>query len=344
MKSTVWNELTSTIARVFEDVNNYGEEQIQVNCPKCQERDDLAEPDGKFNLEINLKKRKFRCWKCESPYFSGDLKRLIEKYGSYSDISEYNEYVEHNFDIFEDEEEEKEEEKVIELPKEFIAFKDMDFKNKDHMDAYNYLIFDRKLEREIILKFQLGFCIEGRYKKRIIVPSINKNGMINYFAARTYVGAKPPYDNVKSSKDVIIFNEGFIDWDSTVYLVEGPFDFLSFNFNTIPLLGKVIGEKLFLTLNLYKPNIVVILDPDAWSNAVRLYQQLRNIYVDCEEKVKILELDVIAKDEKGNILYDKYKNPIKYDLDELKRNKGMGAVIEELKKARQLVDDDFLYV
>jgi hypothetical protein len=337
MAKNSWSELTMLIERIFDDVQSKGFEQIQVNCPRCQEREDLPEPDGKHNLEINLQKRKFRCWKCDDPFFSGDLLYLVRLFGSYDDIKEYKEYVENNFDSLFDEEEKKVVVETVELPKEFIPFSDINTSNPDHMEAYKYLIFDRKLTREIILRFRLGFCLEGRYKKRIIIPSFDANGMINYFVGRTYVeGHKPPYDNVKASKDSIIFNEGFIDWDATVYLVEGPFDYLSFPINTIPLLGKTLGKKLFYTLKEKKPDVIIILDPDAWRNSMVLYQQLLTIYHDCEQKVKIVKLNVWDVDVKGK--------KTMYDLDEIKRNKGVSTVIEEIKKARQLVDDDYLYV
>ena len=55
-------EFHSIIENVFGDVQGLMQsEQIQVNCPQCQEREGLSEPDGKFNLEINTGKRMFRC-------------------------------------------------------------------------------------------------------------------------------------------------------------------------------------------------------------------------------------------------------------------------------------------
>jgi hypothetical protein len=322
-----WSELTTLISRIFDDVKNEGSEQIQVNCPRCQEAADLPEPDGKYNLEINLRKKKFRCWKCDEPFFSGDLKYLVRLYGSTDDIKEYKEYEEHNLDVLIDEEE-KVVIKDVELPDEFIPFSSLITSNPAHMEAYNYLVLDRKIPYETIIKFRLGFCLQGRYKKKIVIPSFDANGKINYYATRSYDKyAKIKHDNLKSSKDAIIFNEGYVDWDSTVYLVEGPFDFLSFNVNTIPVLGKVMGEKLFFKLKEKKPDIIVILDPDAWKNAMGLYDQLLTIYYDCEEKVKIVKMNT-----------DK-----KYDLDELKRFEGITAVIEQIKEARQLKDEDYLF-
>ncbi len=340
-----WGELTSIISRIFYyDVKNEGGEQIQVCCPKCQENENLSESDGKYNLEINLRKKKFRCWKCDSPFFSGDLKALIKYSGDADDIRDYNEYVENNFDVLLDDEE-KVVVEIVDLPSEYISFRDMNISNPDHIEAYNYLVRERQLNYDTIIKYNLGFCVEGRYKKRVIIPSYDATGNLNYFVARaTQKWMKPPYDNFKSSKDAIIFNEGFIDWDSTVYLVEGPFDYLSFPLNTITMLGKVMGKKLFFTLMEKKPDIIVILDPDAWSNAIKLYDQIQSIYYDCLDKVKIVKLDIKAIDKTGNIVLNRNKKPVMYDLDEVKKNLGVQRVIEEIRKARQLVDDDYLCV
>ena len=58
-------EFHAIIQNIFGDVHGYMQtEQLQVNCPRCQEREGLSYPDGKYNLEINTGKRMFRCWKC----------------------------------------------------------------------------------------------------------------------------------------------------------------------------------------------------------------------------------------------------------------------------------------
>lgn len=321
-----WSELTTLVSRIFDDVKNAGGEQIQVNCPRCQEQAELSEPDGKFNLEINLRVKKFRCWKCNEPFFSGDLKYLVSLFGSTDDIKEFREYAEHNLD-YQIDEEERMVIKDVELPPEFIPFTSLNTNSAAHMEAYNYLVLKRKLTHDTILKFRLGFCLEGRYSKKIVIPSFDANGKINYFASRTYDDyAKIKHDNLKSSKDAIIFNEGYVDWDSTVYLVEGPFDFLAFPVNTIPVLGKTLGERLFFKIKEKKPDIIVILDPDAWRNAIIIYQQLLTIYDDCEDKVKIVEL----------------KSDKNYDLDELKRKVGISEVIKQIKGARRLTNDDYI--
>ena len=80
---------------------------------------------------------------------------------------------------------------------------------------------------------------------------------------------------------------------------------------------------MFLKLKELKPDVVVLLDPDAYKNAVELYYMLYTIYVGCEDRVKIVKL------------------PTEEDLDELRRNKGVDEVIKSLRTARGLTIDDY---
>ena len=116
---------------------------------------------------------------------------------------------------------------------EFVSFSQMDASNPEHFEAYNYLVNERKISRDIILRYRLGFCTTGKYANRIIIPSFDASGDVNYFVGRYYgtdkkIKQKIPYLNPVADKDVIIFNEGLVNWDSTVYLVEGAFEMLSF--------------------------------------------------------------------------------------------------------------------
>lgn len=319
-------EFHSIIQNIFGDVNGLNDsEQLQVNCPRCQEREGLSYPDGKYNLEINTGKRMFRCWKCEEPRFSGSLGRLIRTYGGHADYEMYKSYA----GIFQDYVFDEEKEYVqVKLPEEMIYFSQMNASNPEHFEAYNYLVTERKIDREIILRYRLGFCTTGKYAKRIIIPSFDAQGEINYFVGRYYgtdqkIRKKLPYLNPYANKDVIIFNEGIVNWDSTLYLVEGAFEMLSFPVNIIPMLGKTLSTTLFLKLQKLKPDVVVLLDPDAYKNSIELYYTLYTIYIGCEERVKIVKL------------------PTKDDLDELRKNDGHDAVLSALYGARGLILDDY---
>jgi len=324
MKNFRGQEFHAIIENIFGEVKGLNtSEQLQANCPKCAEL--LGYSDEKFNLEINTgNKRVFRCWKCDNPQFSGSLGRLIRIYGTSIDYDLYKSYAS-IYSEYSYEEDEKEY-VPVKLPDEMILFSQMETSNTDHLEAYNYLVLERKISREIINKYRLGFCITGKYSKRIIIPSYDKNGEINYFVARNYDKSdrkKKPYDNPKSDKDKIIFNEGYVNWDSTIFLMEGVFEMLSFPVNAIIMLGKTISTTLFLKLKELKPDIVVLLDPDAYKNSIELFYTLHTIYVGCEEKVKIVKL------------------PNNDDLDELRKKYGIDEVIKCLYTARGLTVDDY---
>ena len=317
-------EFHNILYKIFDgDVKGINEsEQLKVNCPRCQQRDGLSYPDGKYNLEINTAKRVFKCWKCEEPRFSGNLGKLIRIYGNNADYELYKSYssILGDYGRYNEETDDVE----IILPKEFIPFTDIDLNNSEHMKAYNYLIFDRKIPREKILKYRLGFCVEGRYKKRIIIPSYDKNGDLNYFVSRAYdPKINPKYLNPKKNKSFFIFNEGYINWDKTVYIVEGAFDMLSLPSNAIPLLGKNIFDYLYEVLSEKKPNIVILLDPDAMQSAVSLFFMLSRIYDIGDERLKLIELN------NNN------------DINDIMKNKGDNGVADILRTARTLTIDDY---
>ena len=317
-------EFHAILQNIFGDIKGLNvSEQLQINCPRCQEREGLAYPDGKFNLEINTVRRVFRCWRCEEPRFSGSLRRLIRTFGTSIDYELYKSYE----DIYGDLEYREDEEReyiAVKLPNEMILFSQMDGSNPEHFEAYNYLINERKISRDIILKYRLGFCTNGKHAKRIIIPSYDKNGEVNYFVARSYdpKEKKRKYLNPEADKNKFIFNEGLIDWgDSLLFIVEGVFDMLSLP-NAVPLLGKTMSTTLYYKLKELKPKIVVALDPDAWINEMNIYNTLQLIYGEKDNNILVLNL-------KG-----------KYDIDETRKLMGEGEVIKLLYGARKLNDND----
>lgn len=312
-------EFYSIINGIFSQINGSGP-QFQVDCPRCAELGGLSGSDGKFNLEINFAKRVYRCWKCESPSFSGSLGKLIRLYGSNSDYDLYKSYASiYGSDYLYNENEE--EYIQAKLPDEMILFSQMEENNLDHFEAYNYVINDRKLSRETILKHRLGFCLTGKYSKRIIIPSYDENGDINYFVGRSYdKKEKRKYLNPNVDKNRFIFNIGTINFDSIVFIVEGVFDMLSLP-NSIPLLGKTISPVLYLKLKELKPKIIIVLDPDAWKNEINVYNTLQPIYD--ENNMLVLNL-------KG-----------RYDIDEIRKNLGETEIIKLLYNARKLNNNDY---
>ena len=125
----------------------------------------------------------------------------------------------------------------------------------------NYLK-KRGISRKQIFDWKIGFCDSGEYKNRIIIPSFNEAGDINYFIARSYSGDWKRYKNPSASKD-IIFNDLNVDWDEDVILVEGVFDAFKES-NMIPILGSTISETSELFQKIVENNckVYIALDID----------------------------------------------------------------------------------
>ena len=165
------------------------------------------------------------------------------------------------------------------LPKEFIHLyqfpKIKDIQVKMQMrQALNYLK-SRGIGRTDILRHGIGYCSNGSYSGRIIVPSYDENFNLNFFVSRSIFEEDTlKYKNPKWSKDVIGF-DCFIDWDEPVTLVEGVFDAITARYNAVPLFGKIIQPKLRERILLRKPTkIIVALDNDAYSDAIKISSSL----------------------------------------------------------------------
>ena len=251
--------------------------QISFNCPVCD--DDR----NKHNLEINYISNVYKCWSCgDVEGTHGPLGKLFDKFGNKKQKKLYYILKPETAPVKE------KKYKKLKLPESFTLFKDSHKIYPVRRQAYNYLQ-SRGITDEIIEKYGIGFCDKGTHIGRIVVPSYDKNGELNYYVARSWdPHTKFKYKNPEAEKDKIIFNENLIDWNKDIHLVEGVFDgfFLE---NSIPMLGKHMSEMLFEKVyNNAKGNVIIALDGDAWSNAIKLYHELNG--GELYQKIKIVKL------------------------------------------------------
>lgn len=244
--------------------------QISYDCPVCSyDLKGLDKLDGKGNLEINYAQHVFKCWVCgETHNTKGHLGYLIDRYGKKKDKELYELIRPDEFKRID-----KNYEK-LKLPKDFRLATDGSQYHIPFREMRNYLK-SRGVTDEMIEKHKIGYSLDGEYAFRIIIPSFDKNGELNYFSSRSWnPNSKSKYKNPEAEKQIIIFNESLIDWNEDVYICEGPFDAL-FLPNSIALLGKKMSDVLFETLyDNAKKNIIIVLDSDAWEDSKRLYFKL----------------------------------------------------------------------
>jgi hypothetical protein len=178
----------------------------------------------------------------------------------------------------------------IRMPKEYISLNNIDVLDKlTRLEARRVISFlkKRNITLEDILKYDIGFCNEGKYSGRVIIPSYNENGQINYFVARSYGESDRKYKNPPISNKVIGW-ELHINWDAPIILCEGVFDALTIKRNVIPLFGKTINETLMMKLvTSTVKKIYIALDKDAYKDALKHCQTL----IDYGKEVYLIELD-----------------------------------------------------
>jgi len=161
---------------------------------------------------------------------------------------------------------------TIQLPAEYIPL----WKKKstpDYRNAIHYLtkrgvtIFD-------ILKYRIGYCEAGEYSGKIIIPSYDAAGQLNYFVSRAFYKADTQkHKNPKISKDIIGF-EMFINWSQPIILCEGSFDAIAIKRNAIPLFGKIIQPALQKKIIEERvKDIYICLDADALKNALNIAER-----------------------------------------------------------------------
>jgi DNA primase len=260
---------------IFGDYKNHNDYRCQVSfdCPVCSyDIKGLERGDGKGNLEVNYKYGVFKCWVCaETHETHGSIFKLIKKYGTPKQLKKYE-----LLRPDDTEDSTKRVYKQVRLPKEFVAFKDASMGLKltpQYKQALAY-IKKRNITDLMLQIYNIGFCYNGLYENRIIIPSYDEEKRLNYFVARSYLSkTKLKYKNPEAQKEIIIFNEHLINWDETVYIVEGAFDSI-FIPNAIPMLGKFMSDHLFMKLYNNAKKIYIILDPDAYDDQVRLYHKL----------------------------------------------------------------------
>lgn len=300
--------------------------QFEFNCPSNYCKNDV----DKFNLSYNSELNIFHCWKCK---YKGFIKKIIDDFGSLDEREKIKlifpkstkNYIQNT--VPQNGKNLIDENKVCELPEGFRPLTQK-YSSKYFRIAIKYLE-SRKVSFDTIKKYKIGYTEEGTRKFRIIIPSYNSEGNLNYYEARSFISSvKPTYlkPDYPDKKD-IIFNLNNINFNLPIYLVEGVFDMFPIN-NSIPLLGKTISELLVSKLVEYKSKVIICLDEDAKKDAYDLYYKLESLGIDVyyvhiqDDIAKYYEL--YGKDELMKLIRNYKKIDFNQILNEKLKNKKKG--------------------
>jgi len=276
--------------------------QIAYDCPACAEDKDLVGvTDGKGNLEINYLKGYYKCWACHIKNGTkGALYNLIKKYGN-KDLLNRFDLVKTDYKYTNDGEDEQVIISTTKLPKHFLKLNEFNKGEKNYKAAMTYLK-KRGIGQTIINKYNIGFVNRDELANRVIIPSYNVLGEVNYFIGRSFNDwVKPKYINSETPKENIIFNESLINPYATIYLVEGPFDSIVIP-NCIPLLGLFLSDNLYWYLQTKaKANVVILLDGEARAETMDLYKKLNTLHL--YNRVRVI---LLKEKYDTSLIYQKY--------------------------------------
>ncbi len=304
LKQTDKNIVVSTLSNTLGSYSTLKGNELAFYCPFCNHH--------KQKLQVNTETQKWHCWTCNSggKKLTSLLRKLDVDRKTISVIREI--YGDSNWTP---QQEDIDTKVFISLPKEFISLSEepKGF-NPEYKNAMYYLT-QRGITIKDIIKYNIGYCKEGLYAQRVIIPSYNSDGSLNYFVSRSYYPEnKMKYKNPPISKNIICF-ESQVNWKEPIILCEGVFDAITIKRNAIPLLGKFpskqLVEKIFMSgVN----NIIISLDNDAMTEALKAAEYFRKNGIN----VKMMYLkDKDAADMGYENFYEELKKTKEFNSEEL---------------------------
>ena len=219
----------------------------------------------KPKLQINISSQKWHCWVSNSGGHS--LYSLFKKINADSRyFSELKDLV-----FVSTKKGEVESKVIVSLP---IEYKPLWKSSKSlfYKHALNFLK-KRGITKIDLQKYKLGFCDDGIYGNRVIIPSYDENGILNYFVGRSFMGGGMKYKNPNVSRDIVPF-DWFIAWSYPIVLCEGVFDAISMLSKkpSNSLLRKIFEKQV--------KTIYIALDNDAKKDAYYLSEFFKDFGID----------------------------------------------------------------
>ena len=221
----------------------------------------------KPKLQVNIQTGKWHCW--VSNQGGHNLFQLLKQVGAPREL--FKELSDSIGGTYYTSDKKDKKDIVLNLPKEAKPL----WNGGDSVQKLHALkfIMERGLTMEDVVRYNLHYCLNGVYQNRIIVPSYDSNGQLNYFVGRDFYKGGMKYKNPPIPKDIIGFDL-YIDWSQPIVLCEGVFDAIAIKNNSIPLFGKTILPKLFEKILTKKvKHIIISLDEDAFQDSLKMIKK-----------------------------------------------------------------------
>jgi len=269
----------------------------------------------KPKLQVNIQTGKWHCW--VSNQGGHNLFQLLKQVNANRSL--YKELSDVVGSTYYTSDKKDKKDIILNLPKEAKPLYDGS-ESVQKLHALKFL-YERGLTDEDILRYNLHYCLSGVYQNRIIIPSYDSDGVLNYFVGRDFYKGGMKYKNPPIPKDIIGFDL-YINWDEPIVLCEGVFDAIAIKNNSIPLFGKTILPKLYekIIKNRVK-HIIISLDEDAFKDSLKMIKK----FFDAGISVNFVKLTETDPSELGYIkMIDKLNTSIEVNFKELMRMKIYG--------------------
>lgn len=226
---------------------------VACYCPKCAEAG-----KRKLKLAIMIDDGRFHCWVCGTK--GGSISSLIRRYKR---------------ELAEDAEKlwPRKNRKIVEsipdaptnvtLPAGFELLSRCRYSVEPLIRSVYKYVRHRGLSDDDMLRYRLGVTTHEKFAERVIIPSFDASGHLNYYTTRAIHNRTfPRYVNADGRKQSIIYNEIDINWNEELTLVEGPFDVFKTVGNVTCLFGNSLDEKFLLFHKIVENETPVVLALD----------------------------------------------------------------------------------
>ena len=264
------NNKTSFLSKVFSDVRlSTDSSEISVRCPFCGKA-------GKSKMCIIIETDVYHCWVCDEK--GRGLGKLIKKVAPQK-LQEYNEQYRSTKSPAQ-----KIEEQIpdISLPEDFALLAGNDFLDPDGRQILKYAT-SRGFTKSKLWKFRVGYSKENQWRRRLILPSFDEDGELNFITGRAIDKANTfRYKNESVSRNTVVYNEIDVDFSRGLVLVEGPLDLIKVPYNATCLLGSSLNteSRLFHQIAKNQTPVILLLDPDVKKKVFRIADLLSDFSVD----------------------------------------------------------------
>jgi hypothetical protein len=262
MSLLVASQLTGVLDNVFKENGLLRKgNNLVYHCPFCNHR------KRKFEICLDLP-RKWNCWVCHTK--GRGIKTLFSRIkvdAKYYKALEGIGLKENTYTTTTPEPDQN----FLLLPPSFESLLKQE-NTREYKIAVRYAK-SRGITHEDIIKYNIGYCVDGRWKGRIIFNSYDENNRLNFFTGRSYENSPLKYDNCDHHRNIIGF-ENMLNFNYPITLVEGPLDAIAVKRNASPLFGTYMSVKLKQKIIEYKPPINILLDPDAITHSINIAEYL----------------------------------------------------------------------